>query len=202
MWLNVAVPFDRICHTAATQPRQPFLASLNFTFTKKKKSKSHQKHTRTSSLNKRDALGPLALDQQQLDICSATITTQTQFISDGICLSALLFISKKVEKKVKKNLGRPVASLSTRCPYHITPSPSLIASAAMPSRKRTHSEATAPPPAPHELSLLERIRKLWQFANLCQWIFLFGRIVKIDDSLDAEVRAISCISPGSLFRIK
>lgn len=41
-----------------------------------------------------------------------------------------------------------------------------------------------------EPTLLHRIRSQWQFANLCQWIFLFGKVVKIDDSLDTEV---SCL---------
>jgi hypothetical protein len=39
-----------------------------------------------------------------------------------------------------------------------------------------------------EPSLLERIRNMWEFANLAQWIFTFGRAVKIDENLDIEVR--------------
>lgn len=35
-------------------------------------------------------------------------------------------------------------------------------------------------------SLLHRIRNMWQFANLCQWIYLFGKAVKIDESIDVE----------------
>lgn len=42
-------------------------------------------------------------------------------------------------------------------------------------------------PAPKEPGLLERIRNMWQFANLAQWIFLFGKAVKIEDDLDIEV---------------
>ena len=38
-----------------------------------------------------------------------------------------------------------------------------------------------------ELSLLDRIRNMWEFANLAQWIFIFGRAVKIDENLDVEV---------------
>ena len=37
--------------------------------------------------------------------------------------------------------------------------------------------------APKELGLLERIRNMWEFANLAQWIFIFGRAVKIDENL-------------------
>ena len=43
------------------------------------------------------------------------------------------------------------------------------------------------PEVPKEPSLLERVRNMWQFANLVQWIFIFGRVVKIDESLDIEV---------------
>ena len=68
----------------------------------------------------------------------------------------------------------------------------------MPStRKRTlrdvESEAPSPAPEtpkeqPKELSLLQRIRNTWQFANLFQWIYLFGKVVKIDESIDVDVR--------------
>jgi hypothetical protein len=50
-------------------------------------------------------------------------------------------------------------------------------------------EAVEPP---KERSLLDRIRNMWEFANLAQWIFIFGRAVKIDENLDVEV------SPSSL----
>lgn len=46
-------------------------------------------------------------------------------------------------------------------------------------------EAAEPPKEP---SLLSRIRNMWEFANLVQWIFIFGRVVKIDENLDIEVR--------------
>ena len=29
---------------------------------------------------------------------------------------------------------------------------------------------------------------MWQFANLCQWIYTFGKAAKIDESVDIEVR--------------
>ena len=41
---------------------------------------------------------------------------------------------------------------------------------------------------PKERGLLERIRNMWEFANLAQWIFIFGKAVKIDENLDIEVR--------------
>ena len=40
---------------------------------------------------------------------------------------------------------------------------------------------------PKELSLLERIRNMWEFSNLAQYIFFFGKAVKIDENLDVEV---------------
>lgn len=56
----------------------------------------------------------------------------------------------------------------------------------MPSRKRSieavdgDAEAAGP-------QLLHRIRNMWQFANLCQWIYMFGKVAKIDESIDIEV---------------
>jgi hypothetical protein len=55
------------------------------------------------------------------------------------------------------------------------------------SRKRARQEMEAVQP-PKERSLLERIRNMWEFANLAQWIFIFGRAVKIDENMDIEVR--------------
>jgi hypothetical protein len=54
------------------------------------------------------------------------------------------------------------------------------------ARKRGRQEMEAVE-APKELGLLERIRNMWEFANLAQWIFIFGRAVKIDENLDIEV---------------
>lgn len=36
-------------------------------------------------------------------------------------------------------------------------------------------------------TILDRIRNMWQFANLCQWIYIFGKSAKIDKSVDIEV---------------
>ena len=43
------------------------------------------------------------------------------------------------------------------------------------------------PQPPAERSMIERIRNMWEFANLAQWIFIFGKAVKIDENLDIEV---------------
>lgn len=62
------------------------------------------------------------------------------------------------------------------------------------SRKRGRQEVEAveaPTPAPKEPGLLERIRNMWQFANLAQWIFLFGKVVKLEEDLDIEVRLVA-----------
>jgi hypothetical protein len=57
------------------------------------------------------------------------------------------------------------------------------------SKKRGRQEMEAVEP-PKELTVLERIRNMWQFANLAQWIFIFGKAVKIDENLDIEVRGL------------
>lgn len=47
------------------------------------------------------------------------------------------------------------------------------------------------PPHPElakEQTLLQRIRNMWEFANLAQYIYLFGKAVKIDEDLGIEVR--------------
>ncbi|KAK2609042.1 hypothetical protein QQS21_002412 [Conoideocrella luteorostrata] len=38
---------------------------------------------------------------------------------------------------------------------------------------------------------------MWQFANLCQWIYIFGRTAKIDDSIDIEELETECLKPQS-----
>ncbi|KAH7026511.1 uncharacterized protein B0I36DRAFT_433934 [Microdochium trichocladiopsis] len=61
------------------------------------------------------------------------------------------------------------------------------------SRKRTRRDAeldaepaTKAPAVKEEPSMLQKIRNTWHFANLYQWICLFGKVVKIDDSLDVD----------------
>ncbi|OLN92861.1 Reticulocyte-binding protein 2-like protein a 4 [Colletotrichum chlorophyti] len=60
------------------------------------------------------------------------------------------------------------------------------------SRKRTLHQSNNTSDEP---SLLHRIRNQWQFANLCQWIYLFGKVVKIDDNLDTEEIEAECLRP-------
>ncbi|KAH0558720.1 hypothetical protein GP486_004635 [Trichoglossum hirsutum] len=53
-------------------------------------------------------------------------------------------------------------------------------------RKRGRQEMEAESP-PHEPSLLDRIRNMWEFANLGQYLFIFGKAIKVDQDLDVEV---------------
>ena len=56
----------------------------------------------------------------------------------------------------------------------------------MSRRKRGHDEMQASEP-PKESSLLEKLRNMWEFASLNQYIYTFGDAVKIDKDLDMEV---------------
>ncbi|KAI9761604.1 MAG: hypothetical protein M1835_008148 [Candelina submexicana] len=47
-----------------------------------------------------------------------------------------------------------------------------------------------------EPSMLNRIRNMWEFANLMQYIFIFGRAVKIDEDLDIEDLEKECLKSG------
>ncbi|PHH84300.1 hypothetical protein CDD83_2178 [Cordyceps sp. RAO-2017] len=40
---------------------------------------------------------------------------------------------------------------------------------------------------------------MWQFANLCQWIYIFGRAAKIDESIDVEDIENECLKHNSAF---
>lgn len=59
-------------------------------------------------------------------------------------------------------------------------------------RKRTRDEMEASPPEEkkQEPGLLQRIRNMWEFASVMQYIFMFGKAVKIDDDFDIEVRLV------------
>ena len=56
----------------------------------------------------------------------------------------------------------------------------------MPAQKRGYEEMEASEP-PKELSLLEKIRNMWEFAAIMQFIYLFGKALKIDEDFDIEV---------------
>ena len=56
----------------------------------------------------------------------------------------------------------------------------------MGSRKRTRDEMESSEPAP-ESNMLDKIRNTWELANLMQYIYIFGKAVKIDEDLTIEV---------------
>lgn len=55
------------------------------------------------------------------------------------------------------------------------------------SRKRGTQEMEVDE-VPREQDLLDQLRNMWEFANLSQWIYLFGRAVKISEDVNIEVR--------------
>ena len=56
----------------------------------------------------------------------------------------------------------------------------------MGSRKRGRDEMESSEPA-SELSMLDKLRNTWELANLMQYIYIFGKAVKIDEDLTIEV---------------
>ncbi|PTB64064.1 hypothetical protein BBK36DRAFT_1178106 [Trichoderma citrinoviride] len=62
---------------------------------------------------------------------------------------------------------------------------------------RTPHSTPGPIPKPNFGSSLQRIRSMWQFANLCQWIYIFGDAASIDDSVDVDYIETECLKPNS-----
>ena len=56
----------------------------------------------------------------------------------------------------------------------------------MVARKRGREEMESSEPI-EEQSMLDKIRSTWELANLMQYVFIFGRAVKIDEDLTIEV---------------
>ena len=50
---------------------------------------------------------------------------------------------------------------------------------------------------PKEPSLLENIRNMWEFASVMQFIFIFGKVIKIDEDFDVEVLYSLHLLPSS-----
>ncbi len=67
-------------------------------------------------------------------------------------------------------------------------------------RKRSLAEMETSEPTQKKggPSLLQQLRNMWEFASVMQYIFTFGKAVKIDEDFDIEVRrsftACSCIT--------
>lgn len=87
-----------------------------------------------------------------------------------------------------------VAQLGALVPKPSTPEPRTMAG----TRKRALSKAE-PEDAPSTKppSLLQQIRNTWQFANLFQFIMLFGKALKMDDNFDIEDLEADCLKPGA-----
>ncbi|KAH8592490.1 hypothetical protein B0O99DRAFT_485629, partial [Bisporella sp. PMI_857] len=65
-------------------------------------------------------------------------------------------------------------------------------------RGREQLEAVEAPEAPKEMTLIQRIRNMWEFANLSQWIFTFGKAVKIEETWsDIEELEMECLKSNS-----
>jgi len=68
----------------------------------------------------------------------------------------------------------------------------------MAPRKRGRDEMESSEP-PKESSVLDKVRNMWEFACVMQFIFTFGKVVKIDDDFDIEVLApTSTLSPTDI----
>ncbi len=63
------------------------------------------------------------------------------------------------------------------------------------SKKRGRQEIEDVEPQ-EERPMIERIRNMWEFANLAQWIYIFGKAVKIDEDLDIEVLRVCNLITG------
>jgi len=73
------------------------------------------------------------------------------------------------------------------------PNASTVDIAAMPRYKRSYDETELDVSLeqavdPQHGATLERLRNMWEFASLMQYIFLFGQVVKIGNDFDIEVR--------------
>ncbi|KAL2828928.1 hypothetical protein BDW59DRAFT_142520 [Aspergillus cavernicola] len=67
----------------------------------------------------------------------------------------------------------------------------------MVSRKRTRSEVDVPLEQPHEEpGLLTQLQSCWEFANLMQYIAIFGKLMKIDEDFGIEDLENECLKPG------
>ncbi|OOQ82739.1 PHD finger domain protein [Penicillium brasilianum] len=70
-------------------------------------------------------------------------------------------------------------------------------------RKRSRSEAIDAPEAQitEEPGLLQRIRSSWEFANIMQYIHIFGKIMKIDEDFGIEDLEDECLKPEPSYKL-
>ncbi|KAK2873802.1 hypothetical protein FQN49_002048 [Arthroderma sp. PD_2] len=72
----------------------------------------------------------------------------------------------------------------------------------MVSRKRAREETETHTPAePQEHGLLHQLRNMWEFPNLMQYIYTFGKPMKLDDDIDIEDLETECLKPGHSERL-
>ena len=69
----------------------------------------------------------------------------------------------------------------------------------MGSRKRNRDEMESSEPAP-ESGMIDKLRNTWELANLMQYIYIFGKAVKIDEDLTIEVLPPRYVALHSLDR--
>lgn len=60
-------------------------------------------------------------------------------------------------------------------------------------RGREEMESSDPPPEP---STLHKLRNMWEFANIMQYIYIFGEAVKIDNEFLIEVSKLGSQRPN------
>lgn len=70
----------------------------------------------------------------------------------------------------------------------------------MPARKRNRQEADLDSSvvaieAPQHNPTLNKLRNMWQFSSFMQYLFLFGKVVKVDEDFDMDV------SPDQLYSL-
>ena len=55
-------------------------------------------------------------------------------------------------------------------------------------RQREEMEARVTGPPPEGSDVLTRLRNMWEFSNLAQFLYLFGKSLKIEGDISIEVR--------------
>ena len=55
-------------------------------------------------------------------------------------------------------------------------------------------ETSEPEEKKQEPSLLQRLRNMWEFASVMQFIFMFGKAIKVDEDFDIEVSTSHALS--------
>ncbi|KAI9827557.1 MAG: hypothetical protein M1832_004907 [Thelocarpon impressellum] len=77
----------------------------------------------------------------------------------------------------------------------------------MVSRKRGRremeavAEASPPPAVDEQPGTLDRLRNMWEFANLAQYLFTFGKAVNLEQDVDIEDLETECLKPDPSARL-